>query len=220
MSTKTRLWVLVTALLCVLLVIFGVLAGLLPQLANATLIRNEASNTQLLIDTQGIQLERLQEADRNAEDLAAQLAELEVAIPTSADWPRFLRELQGIQAATGAVVTEVKAEPGVAPEPEAAPAATDPAAEAPAAGGAETTTPTDTAASGENAPAPSNLVKIPLNVVVSGSPEQVVEFLRQLQVGGRLFLLSDSEVSVSTGSGEDATTIATGTVNGFIYVVP
>ena len=214
MSTKTRLWVLVTGLLCALVVLYGFLAGLLPQLAAAAQVRAESENTQLIIETQRIQLAKLQEADRDAEQLAETLVELELAIPTGPDWPEFLRELQQLQAATGAVVSEVTVQASILPLADAAatdPAATDPAATDPAAAD---TAATDPAVTDPTAITPTtNLIQIPLALTVTGTTDQVAAFLRLVQTGSRLFVVSDVEIDAL---GE----ITTGIANGSIYVVP
>lgn len=214
MSTKTRLWALVTGLLCALVVLYGFLGGLAPQLAAAAQTRAESNNAQLIIDTQRLQLAKLQAADRDADQLAETLAELELAIPTGPDWPEFLRELQELQAATGAVVSEVTVQPSILPLADAAAAApaagdaaaTDAAAADPAA--------TDPAAADPTAATPTtNLIQIPLTLTVTGTTDQVAAFLRLVQTGSRLFLVSDVEIDAV---GE----ITNGTANGSIYVVP
>lgn len=202
MRTKTRLWVLVTGLLCGLVVLYGVLMGLLPQLAAASQTRVEASSARLINDAQHTQLAVLQEADRDADQLAENLTELELAIPTGGGWTEFLRELQEIQAATGAVVTGVTVQPNVPPTPEADPAA--------AADSAAATEPADGEAA---ATASTNLVQVPVALTVTGTTEQVAEFLRQVQIGKRLFVVTNVEIS-------DTSEATTGTATGSIYVAP
>lgn len=210
MSTKTRLWVLVTGLLCALVVLYGVVAGLLPQLAQASQTRAEADGAQLIIDTQRTQLERLKAADRDADQLAETLAELELAIPTGPDWPEFLRELQEIQAATGAVVSEVTVQPSVLPSSEADPAAATAPAEGDAAGAdAAGGAPVDPAA----ATASTNLIQVPLSLTVTGTTDQVAAFLRLVQTGNRLFVVADVEINAVSET-------TSGIVNGAIYVAP
>lgn len=211
MSMKTRLWVILTGLICALILLYGVLAGLLPQLADASRIRSEASSTEFLIETQQTQLNRLKEADQNSAALAEDLAELELAIPTSPGWAAFLRELQGFEAATGAVVSEAVAQPSILPESGNA-ANPAPAADAgaDASGDAAATTPeapvTGTAAS-------SGLIEIPLSLTVTGTTDQVAEFLRLLQLGDRLLVISRLEIDASSET-------TSGIVEGSIYVAP
>lgn len=215
MSAKTRLWVLATGILCALVVIYGIVAGLLPQFATAAQTRTEAESAKVLIETQNLQLTRLQVADRDATALAQDLAELELAIPTGPAWPEFLRELQTIQVATGAIVTEVTVQPSMQPLAEAAsaqaPTENDPTAET----GADTgVAATDAAAEAETVPsAATNLIQIPVSITVTGTSEQVANFLRQVQVGDRLFVVSDVDIDATEAP-------IKGIANGFIYVVP
>lgn len=220
MSLKTRLWVLVTGLLCALLVLYGVLAGLLPQLSSAALTRGEAQSTGFVIQTQQTQLARLEEADRNADALASDLAELELAIPASPEWSAFMRELQALEALTGAVVSEALVQPGAEPQAVAAnpaegnPADTNPAeaSDAAVSPGAEGSGSSATSGTGATA-SPSNLIEIPLTVTVTGTVDQVVGFLRGLQTSDRLLVIANLEID-STGE------VPRGTVNGFVYVSP
>lgn len=213
MSTKTRLWVLVTGILCVLVVLYGVAAGFLPQLTAASQTRAEAENVEFIIDTQRLQLERLEQADRESAELARQLAELELAIPTDPDWAGFLRELQRIQSETGAIASQITVQASILPESAAGATAEEIASDdgtvtdevgaevAPDAATTEPATPT------------TSLTQIPLTITVTGTADQVAEFVRQLQAGGRLFTSTNLEMD---SSGETTT----GTITGTIYVAP
>lgn len=211
MSTKTRLWVLVTGILCALVVLYGVMMGLMPQLQQAAQIRSESDTTEFLIETQQTQLARLQQADREKVSLQRQLTELEVSIPTDPDWAEFLRELQGISVASGAITTQITAADAVLPESAAPPAGVEVGAADLADGEADAgATATDPAAS--QVPA-TNLIMIPVTITVEGDESQIWEFVRQLQDGGRLFTASTVEFD---GTSETLT----GTITGAIYVTP
>ncbi len=212
MSTKTRLWVLVTGILCVLVVLYGVAAGFLPQLTAASQTRAEAENIDFIVETQRLQLERLEQADRESAELARQLAELELAIPTDPEWAEFLRELQRIQFETGAVASQITVQASILPEA-AAGATAEEIASGDGTGADETATATAEPGSTGTTTPTTSLIQIPLTITVTGVADQVAEFVRQLQAGGRLFTSTNLEMD---SSGETTT----GTVTGTIYVAP
>ncbi|MGK0721160.1 hypothetical protein [Leucobacter sp. W1478] len=210
MSAKTRLWVLITGVLCAFVVLYGVVAGLLPQLTAASGTRSLADNTALTVETQRAQLAILQQADADSEELLAELAELEIAIPVSTDWPVFLRELASIQGQSGALLSEFLVGESILPEPAAAEAtAADPATTAEAA-------PTDPAVAEGTAGAAvaaTGLVEIPITVTVTGTADQVAQFFRLLQAGDRLVFAQSVDID-STGE------TTNGTLLGSVFVVP
>ncbi|MBU3994393.1 MAG: type 4a pilus biogenesis protein PilO, partial [Actinobacteria bacterium] len=130
--------------------------------------------------------------------------------PVTSDWSRFLRELAALEAATGARVTELVVADEVLPvapveAPPADPAAEDTATEAPSQ-----PAPTE---DGSASAAGTGLIEIPITVTVSGTPDQIAQFFRQLQTGERLVFVSGVEID-STGE------TPSGVVSGLIYVVP
>ena len=208
MSSKTRLWVLVTGLLCVLLVMYGILVGLMPQLSDASRTHDLADQQSVIIQTQQAQLAVLQKADSELEQLKTELRELEAAIPSDSDWPRFLRELAAIEAATGALITELVVADEVLPVAPAEVVPADPAAESTASEG-----PDATAVAEDNSIAGTGLIEIPITVTVSGTPDQIAQFFRLLQTGERLVFVSGVEID---SKGETPS----GVLSGLIYVVP
>ena len=205
MSQKTRLWMIVTGLLCAIVVLYGVFAGLAPQLAVASNTHGLVENTEQLNETQRLQLTMLQGAEDNADELEGELQELQEAIPASAEWAQFLQELQGIEAATGARISGITVEPTILPEV----AATDPTAPVEGADAAETdTTVADDAAAVDaevvdtTAAAPvavTGLVEMPIAVSLSGDPGQIAEFIRELQTADRLFVARTVEIAAAEG---------------------
>lgn len=212
MSAKTRLWVLVTGVLCAFVVLYGVVAGLLPQLSAASTTRDLADTTALTVETQRAQLATLQQADDDSAELRAELAELEIAIPVSTDWPVFLRELSEIQAQTGAILSEFTVGQAILPEP----AVEDPAAAEPDAETTDAAPAEDAATNGGTAEvgAPATgLVEIPITVTVTGTVDQVAQFFRLLQTGDRLVFAQSVDID-STGE------TTNGTLLGSVFVVP
>lgn len=212
MSAKTRLWVLITGVLCAFVVLYGVIAGLLPQLSAAATTRTLADTTALTVETQRAQLATLQQADEDAAALRSELEELEIAIPVTTDWPVFLRELAAIQSQSGATLSEFSVGQAILPTPATEdPAAADPAVEASTDAAAADASASDPAAGA--AGSATGLVEIPITITVTGTPDQVAQFFRSLQTGERLVFAQSVDID-STGE------TTTGTFLGSVFVVP
>lgn len=171
MSTKTRAWVLGTIVVCAAVVLFGVFGGLLPQLSTALSTFSLASEQEARDDVLRAQLQALEESKADASRLEEQLAELQRAIPGSIDGAGFLRELEQLEAQTGAVVVVI----GVTP-----PESVDAGAGAPGGSG--------------------DAVAIPITIEAVGSADQVAEFVRGLQLGERLIAV-DRVAMAASGDG-------------------
>lgn len=212
MSAKTRLWVLITGVLCAFVVLYGVIAGLLPQLSAAATTRTLADTTALTVETQRAQLATLQQADEDAAALRSELEELEIAIPVTTDWPVFLRELAAIQSQSGATLSEFSVGQAILPTPATEdPAAADPAVEAAPDAAVADASASDPAAGA--AVSATGLVEIPITITVTGTPDQVAQFFRSLQTGERLVFAQSVDID-STGE------TTTGTFLGSVFVVP
>ncbi|NLB47856.1 MAG: hypothetical protein GX814_09020 [Microbacteriaceae bacterium] len=206
MSAKTRLWAIVTGLLGILVILYGVFAGFVPQLQTASQIRVESDTMEFLIETQEAQLLRLQQADSESFTLKRELQELEVSIPTQPEWAGMLRELQRIQDVTGAVASGIQVQVCELPEAvveEVASGNTDVVVEEI---GDTTSEPA--------APVGTGLIRIPVTFTITGEEEQIAEFIRQLQVSDRLMFATSVEIDAK------ASPVPTGTVIGSIYVTP
>lgn len=206
MNMKTRIWVLMSVLLSGVLLLLGVMGGLLPQLTSAASTTQLAESTQQEIDVQLIQLGALQKAEESRGELESQLGELRSAIPPTVESERFLRELDALMQSSGAQVTELRL--GAAEVPEApTPAAGDETAEGDAAAA-------DAAAQVPASPTtlPSGIIVIPLNLTLSGTPQSVANFVRDLQLGDRLVRVATIEMT-----DESETTRATLTGSLFVY---
>lgn len=195
MSLKTRLWVLITVGLSILIVVFGLIGGMLPQFDRAASIRADADTNELLIDTQRVYLTRLENAENDLDSLSDELRELERALPISNDWPRFLAQLAALEKQSGAVLADVVATAEVPPIAEAEGGE--------AAGGEE---PQGVAGS-------LGLTEIPLTISVTGTADQVARYFELLQTGERLILVRSLALS-----GDAETTL--GSLEGSIFFGP
>lgn len=216
MSQKTRLWVIVTGLLCAIVVLYGVFAGFAPQLAEASRTHDLVDNTEQANETQQLQLTMLQTAEDNFDELEKDLEELQKAIPATAEWSQFLQELQDIGAATGARVSGIAVDPSILPEAAVAdpadPAAAEDSAAAESDGATEETDAAAAATEDTTAAPVTGLVEIPMTISLAGDPGQISEFIRQLQTGDRLFVARSVDIrALEEGS--------TGTAIGSIFLM-
>jgi len=209
MNVKTRLWILGTVIVCGALVLLGVTGGLLPQLTAATSTEMLAGSTEQQNEAQQAQLTRLQNAKQNGDELAATLSDLRKALPDTAASADWVSELRSIENLSKAAITEFKL-----PNPLAG-----------AAGSAQASPPANGTAAG-NTPAASGPQTIPFTLKVTGSSRaEVADFLRRLQTGDRLVLVSKVKLlkneaaadGSTTGSGADSATRWMGEFEGMIY---
>lgn len=193
MITKTRIAGLLTALICGALILFGVLGGLMPQLAAAEGTNAQIENTKTLNDASRIQLAVLQQAGENSGELEASLEELRTALPETAASAAWLDELREIEKASKAQVNGFSVVDPLQGDQQQAAAQQPPADGANAAGegastagaGAQTS-----AGAAESAPVASGVLPIPVKVeIAAANRKSATEFMRRLQTGSRLFLV-------------------------------
>ncbi|MEO6201500.1 MAG: hypothetical protein ABIX44_10095, partial [Cryobacterium sp.] len=164
--------------------------------------------------------------------LRAELADLRETVPSGAEIPAFIGQLDKIaqaQDVTLSSITVSNAEPYV---PVVAMTPTDPApVEGAAAGDSAAAAPIDAATAAAAAadaaaaaavPAPvvndlitaTNFVAVPISLTVSGTYEKTLDFVEGLQKGTRLVM-----VTTVTTTKPEATSGITSTISGFIYVL-
>lgn len=195
MSAKTRLWILVTSGLCLIIVALGVVAGMLPQFERASSIRLDADAGAVLVDTQRGYLTRLAAAEEDLGALTDELRALERALPVTSEWSQFLAQLAALEAQSGAVLAEVVAGQEIGPlsDDETGDVVED--------------------ADVQGAAAAAGLTEIPLTIVVTGTADQVARYFALLQTGERLVAVRSVDLS-----GDPATTL--GTLEGSIFFGP
>lgn len=213
-SGKTRLIAL--SLLLVVVIVAGWLIGIAPQLADASAANssrvavlsqnatNEALLRQLKADYVGI------------EGIRNQLSVLRAAVPASAEISTFVTELNTLAIANKVTVRSITvndAKPYI------------PLAAAPANSSAESSTPLVTNPKITS----TNFIVIPVQFSLTGNYSNVLEFVHEVQVGSRLFLISNLSSMGATDakavpvrgskSGPNALQKVDATVGGYIYVL-
>jgi Tfp pilus assembly protein PilO len=206
--TSTRLWLIGIVLVAVVLSALGWFAGIQPKLAESSAADKERSSVESTNVAHEQTLLALRELDEKLPQLEEELAELRVALPADTAVSTLLgqlnelaeRNLVGIESITAGTPLEFAAPPVEPTDPveppagdEGAPAADTPAAAAP--------------------PVAGGLVSVPVTVTVSGDAERLKSFIKGVQFGKRLFLMTDLSIDLS-GTGGKAT------LDGLVYVLP
>jgi Tfp pilus assembly protein PilO len=204
--TSNRIWQLGATIVCIGIIALGWLLGVSPKLTELSAAKAETES----VDQQNLATEaeivQLKTEFENLDAVADQLATLRASLPASADYARFLSELNtiagdndatlsGFSPATPVVLTdEGTPADAAAVDPTTEDAAADPAAEAAAL-------------------ADGTLVAIPTTLSATGTFRDLLDFVEDLQYGERLYLVSGLTFA------EDSTTDDyTVTVTGNIYV--
>ncbi|KTR40836.1 hypothetical protein NS263_06425 [Curtobacterium oceanosedimentum] len=226
--SRNRLMLLVAVMASVVVAVGGFFLGVQPQLARADASAEQQASAEQNNATAEGRIAKLRAESQTLPAQKAELAVLEGSIPSSLDQASFYRELAELADAGGVTISSLTTSDAQSYAPPQAPgtsaeasgtasagATSEPSASATpgaAAAPAVTTSPAITSA---------NFSAVPVTVGIQGSFAQATAYMKAVQNGKRLFLVS-SIVSSSSASGSDATNDAgptTWTLSGFIYVL-
>ena len=214
-----------TIFLMVVLVAIGYLVVAQPQLAAASTANDQLTSANAQVTATQATITQLKGEQTKLPALREQLTALRGSIPTGAQIPSYIDGLNSLADSTGVSITGITvggavayaapaaAAASAAAAPSSSPSAT-PSASASAAPvvapvstvWAPTTDPTITGA---------NFVVIPVSVTTSGQTANMLAFVKGLQSGTRLFLVS----GLSTAADSTSPGLVTGSIQGFIYVL-
>jgi Tfp pilus assembly protein PilO len=214
-SLGHQLKVLITVVIMIAVVAGGWMLGVQPALASA--LAADEARTQVLNQNEAMRAElaALEAAAAELPALEDDLAKLNASIPVSEDSSALLDGIHDLARKAGVVVDGVTLED---PQPYAPPAA-------PAAPATDDTAESDPVAEAAVDPlqpltdpriTPANFVLVPVTVTVSGSFGDVLDFVRGVQTGSRLFLVNKL-TSAADAEGDGSKFAAT--VGGFVYVL-
>jgi Tfp pilus assembly protein PilO len=159
----------------------------------------------MLNEMQRSRIDELASQKPQTQQLEDELTKLEAAIPASIDSAGLLRDLEALQQSSGAMVTGVSLGTPLAAEVEA------PAVAATTDGEEEgLTAPADLP---ETPAFSGGIFEVPLTLDISGSFEQVREFVRALQLNERLVFANAIEIN---GSGD----LYTAVVDAVVFALP
>ena len=223
---KNKLWLIGSVLVTSVIVVLGVLLGVQPQLDSMN--GADASRAAVQSTNAGhvALLARLKHDFEDLDALTATAEALAESVPSGSAMPAFVDQLDAQSQAvgltlTGMTVTEAQAYVPVLPEVPAAAAAGSaaPDSEGASAAGSAAGAAAGSAAAEAATPAPvalitgSNFAAFPLQITVTGTYAQVLEFVASLQSGSRLFLVHG--IDTAQASGEEA--LVNATISGLVY---
>ncbi|MBU1587318.1 MAG: hypothetical protein KKH51_05160 [Actinobacteria bacterium] len=218
MTSTNRLWVIGSVTVMIIAILAGWFLGAQPFIAAAAAHDTERAGIQAQNQAKLAEIASLTEENKNLSTIEAQYKDLQKSIPSSSNTAAFIQGLDGLAASTGVQVTGITVSDTVAytvpasavPAPTPTDGATpDPAAtavpSAPAAGYVPATSPLIT---------PDNFVSIKVGVDMTGSYESVLTFVKGLQSGARLVLVTGFTSNTSVNA-----TGVTAHVDALIYVL-
>lgn len=188
---NNRFWMITAGVACVAIFALGWFLGAAPKLAEM----NAASEQRAAVEVQNrlyeTKLAQLKKKFEQLDSLRAELKDAQALLPSGDDLSTFLGELHRLEASSGAVLTNFGAGDGEA----------------------------YIAAPGSGTPNPlvtkENFIAIPINLSVTGTRAQVIDFLNDLQYGTRLFLVTKLTVAQDAQEAESYN----GDISGLVYVL-
>jgi len=210
-----------TIVVMVVLVAAGYFLVAQPQLASASTANAQLLDTQSQISSSQAALAALKSEQKKLPALKKQLKALQSSIPSNIDGSEYIRGLNELANTAGVTITSIAL---LDPVAYASPAGSPPAAStspspSPSASASPSPAATTPAASGWTPPTNplitgSNFVDIPVTVAIAGPWDQSLAFIKGLQSGKRLFLVT----GIVTKQADDGSGLTT-TINGYIYAL-
>lgn len=206
---KNRLWTLGVGGAIVVVALAGWFLGIAPIAAQASAASVQRDSMALSNSTGQARVTSLRAQYANLGGLRAKLAALTDSVPQTANIPVFLRELNTLTIENNVILGTVTI--GDAQTYESAVLAPAPVAATPAA----TTTTAPVSPVSPDGPS-RRLIQIPISISITGTYSNVMDFVRGVQNGTRLYFVSNVNL---VGSGDKAEQF-TGTITGLIFVLP
>lgn len=230
--SRNRLNLLLATLAMVVVAVGGFFLAVQPQLSQTAAAHEQTRSVEQANDTSRAELARLREQASQLPTMQRDLAALDASVPAGSALPSFIDELNGVAQATGMQVSSFTASDATAYTPPVSTAADGASSESGSAAGGTTATATatPTASAAPTAPAAPQVVTdptitsenfsvIPVTVAVDGTFDQALAFVRGVQSGSRLFLITTIASSQKTGDDGSVGTAATWTFGGSVYVL-
>ncbi|WP_420369021.1 type 4a pilus biogenesis protein PilO [Curtobacterium sp. L1-20] len=225
--SRTRLSLLLAVFAMAVVAVGGFFLAVQPQLAQAAAARAQTQTVSQTNDSSRAELGRLREQAAKLPAMKRELTALSTSVPDTASIPPFIDELNALAAAAGMKVSSFTASDATAYAPAAAaeapssnatgaasaqPSATPSASAVPAAPTAPSAV-TNAAITGQN------LSVIPVTVAVDGTFDQALSFVKGVQNGQRLFLVTTISSAQKSGDDGAVSGTSTWTFGGSVYVL-
>lgn len=225
---RNRLWTTGAVLAMVAVVAIGWFLGIQPQLASASTASQNLATTQAQNKASSTSLAKLKSDFAGIANLKQNLAALRDSVPSSAQISALVTEVDSLAGEHQVLVTSIGVSdakaytpPLVAPATPAAVTSSNPSpTPTPALTGAPVNAPaTPTAPTLVTNPkiTAANFIAIPVQLAITGPYSNVLDFVRGLQTGPRLFLVTTLSTKSSTDKAAAASVDAT--VGGIVYVL-
>jgi hypothetical protein len=198
---RRQIWIGVGVLGVLLVVVLAWFALIGPELASATSLDNETSQTQTQNTVLQGKVAKLQADSANMDGLNQQLRDAQAALPPDSGMPDFTRQLGQQAAVAGVVITDITTG-------------------APVAAGSSSTTPVPANGS---LPAAGNLFAVPVTVTANGSLSAHRALLAAIeQEGPRRALIGSVTFgsAAATAGSSSVDTATTMTVQLQVFVAP
>lgn len=210
---KNRMWVIGAILAMTVTVAGGWLIGIAPQLAVANSANTDRANVIAANVRNEILLAKLKRDYQNIDALKNRVSTLQESVPTSASISSFVTELNSLANARKVTLKSI--------------AVSDAKPYTPAT--QASTTKTTPASSPQTNPkiTKANFVIIPVQITVTGDYAKVLDFVNDVQLGRRLFLVStlsstgltDSKATKGNTSVSRGPQKVDSSIGGYIYVL-
>jgi Tfp pilus assembly protein PilO len=207
---KNRMWEIGAVLAMVATVAGGWLIGISPQLTTVATANRDRANVIAANNRNEIFLAKLKRDYENIDGLKSQVSTLHQSVPTTADVSSFVTELNFLANARKVTLKSINVSDARAYTPTTQAAA-------------KTTTTPQTNPKITSA----NFVTIPVTIGVTGDYSKVLDFVNDVQLGRRLFLVSTfSSMGATNSKGVKGSPTTSGgsqrvdsTIAGFMYVL-
>ncbi|WP_166789930.1 MULTISPECIES: hypothetical protein [unclassified Cryobacterium] len=214
-----KLWLIGSVLVTSVIVVLGAVLGIAPQLesmnaANASRTVVQATNAEHVA-----LLARLKHDFKNLDALTSEADALAESVPSGSAMPALVDQLDAQAVATGLMLTGMTVTEAVAYVPVVPVVAAAPAVDAAAVPAAVAEVPVAVPAVAPAAPASStaitatNFAAFPMQVTVTGSYAEVLDFVAGLQSGSRLFLVD----GLGTVAAPGLPGLVNATISGLVY---
>jgi Tfp pilus assembly protein PilO len=213
------LWTIVTVTLMLAVVLVGWFLGVQPFLDAANIADAKRAAVELQISQHEAEIAKLTSENSQLPELEKQFVALSASIPSTTDTSSFIKGLDALAKTTLVEIAGITvADPLAYSVPLSAVApVVDVGADAPVASAPPATTPLAPPAVTSPLITPDNFVAVEVGIEVRGTYAALLNFVKGLQSGERLFLVTGLTSDRNQDSADPAAVSAT--VKGYIYVL-
>ena len=213
MTAVNRLWAIGASFVIVAVLLMGWFLGAAPRFAEIADndLQREAAEAQNLI--QEANLARIKDDFERIEELRAELAAMQLAIPSTNSLSTFIGELNKLEAQSKVEITNLTTTDATPFELAVPEAEVPPVAEEGGEGGTPAAPVTPEPAAPASLLSPDEFVLIKVSLEVTGSQAEVLNFVNALQGASRLYLVTALTLAGNAQEGYTAT------IDGNVYVV-